>query len=53
MDKKREIKIDKVAYTVELHFSPRIPLKELLVKQIASVKKKEDAKRTSDTDEIA
>lgn len=39
--------------TVERHFSPRIPLKELLVKQIASVKKKEDAKRTSDTDEIA
>lgn len=40
MDKKREIKIDKVTYTVERHFSPRIPLKELLVKQIASVKKK-------------
>lgn len=53
MDKEREIKIDKVTYTVERHFSPRIPLKELLVKQIASVKKKEDAKRTSDTDEIA
>ena len=53
MDKEQEIKIDKVTYTVERHFSPRIPLKELLVKQIASVKKKEDAKRTSDTDEIA
>ena len=53
MDKEREIKIDKVTYTVERHFSPRIPLRELLVKQIASVKKKEDAKRTSDTDEIA
>ena len=32
MDKEREIKIDKVTYTVERHFSPRIPLKELLVK---------------------
>ena len=53
MDKENEVKIGEATYVVERKFSGKKSLKELLVEHIVSEKKKEDAKRAPDIDEIA
>ena len=53
MEEKKEVKIGEVTDIVERSFKPGKSVKDLLVQRLISEKKKDDAKKKDDLNEIA
>ena len=53
MENRNEVKIGEGTYIVERSFTPGKSVKDLLVQRLISEKKKDDAKKKNDLNEIA